>query len=62
LIAAAQGGVDQFLRVADNPDVEPGLAELALTQPNACADSCPAAEHVITDAGKVRDALGTVLA
>ena len=25
------GGVDQFIRVADNPDVEPGLAELALT-------------------------------
>jgi hypothetical protein len=24
-------GVDQFIRVADNPDVEPGLAELALT-------------------------------
>ena len=25
------GGVDQFIRVADNPDVESGLAELALT-------------------------------
>ena len=24
-------GVHQFIRVADNPDIEPGLAELALT-------------------------------
>jgi hypothetical protein len=25
------GGVDQFIGVADNPEVEPGLAELTLT-------------------------------
>jgi hypothetical protein len=29
------GGVDQFIGVADDPEVEAGLARLALTQPDA---------------------------
>ena len=43
--------------VADNPEVEPGFAALALTQPDARSNRLATAVRVITDAVKIGDAL-----
>ena len=52
------GGVDPFVGVADDPEIEPGFAGFAPAQPDARSDRLAGAVYVITDSEKIGDALG----